>query len=196
AQLSNGCVCCSMMSDLPLTVAALMDENERLGRPPLNRIILETSGLSRPAPIIRQLLGLPLPFRITVLSTYDCVNGTLSGDQFEEAAAQLAAAQTIVLTKTDRIDPAQRRAVLETVRGLNPLARIVNEDRGRARVQSAFRAVVADERRFAEVIAQDTKASASHRRIGVFLARTQGPVEADDLFEWLDNLAAYCGPRL
>jgi len=195
AQLSNGCVCCSMMSDLPLTVAALMDENERLGRRPLRRIILETSGLSRPAPIIRQLLGLPVPFRISVLSTYDCVNGALTSDQFEEAAAQLAAAQTIVLTKTDRVAGPERLKAVELVGALNPLARVVDEDRGRERVRSAFK-FAAGETCFADIIARDRAVPSPHERAGVFIARPSAPTEPDRLFEWLDNLAAYCGPRL
>ncbi|HWK63784.1 MAG TPA: GTP-binding protein [Rhizobiaceae bacterium] len=196
AQLSNGCVCCSMMSDLPMTVAALMDENERLGRPPLRRIVLETSGLSRPAPIIRQLLGLPLPFRITVLATYDCVNGALAGERFEEAAAQLAAAQTIILTKTDRIDEAAREEAVRTLAALNPLTRVLDLDRGRDRVLSAFRSSGASDTRLAEVEARDDGTPAPHERAGVFLARPRGGIEIEMLLEWLDNLAAYCGPRL
>jgi len=202
AQLSNGCVCCSMMSDLPMTVAALMDENERLGRPPLRRIVLETSGLSRPAPIIRQLLGLPLPFRIAVLSTYDCMNGALNSDRFEEAAAQLAAAQTIVLTKTDKVGEAARRAAAEAAARLNPLALIVDGDRGPERVQAAFQTPVASETQFAKMAARNDIAitieeePSLHLRMKVFLARFKGPVAPGKLFEWLDNLAAYCGPRL
>lgn len=196
AQLSNGCVCCSMMNDLPVTVAALMDENERLGRPPLRRIILETSGLSRPAPIIRQLLGLPLPFRISVVSTYDCVNGALARQEFEEAAAQLAAAQTIVLTKLDCVSDAVRAEAVRAVEGINPLARIVDESESGRRVREAFKPTTAGIDRPADRIARDELVSSPHERIGVFLARAKDAVPADDLFEWLDNMAAWLGPRL
>lgn len=196
AQLSNGCVCCSMMSELPMTVAALMDENERLGRPPLRRIILETSGLSRPAPIIRQLLGLPLPFRLSVVSTYDCVNGALAREEFEEAAAQLAAAQTIVLTKLDCVSDTQRAEAVCTVQGINPLARIVDETESRWRVLEAFRPPSTGTDRLAERIAQNEVIYSPHERIGVFIARAKGAVPAEDLFEWLDNMAASLGTRL
>lgn len=196
AQLSNGCVCCSMMSDLPITVAALMDENERLGLPPLRRIILETSGLSRPAPIIRQLLGLPLPFRISVVTTYDCVNGALARDEFEEAAAQLAAAQTVVLTKLDCVSESVRAQALRTVAGINPLARIVDEKESGDRVREAFRPSPIGLDRLAESVAQEESDVTSHARIGVFLAQAREAVPADALFEWLDNMAAAFGPRL
>lgn len=196
AQLSNGCVCCSMMSDLPITVAALMDENERLGRPPLRRIILETSGLSRPAPIIRQLLGLPLPFRISVVTTFDCVHGGLSRDEFEEAAAQLAAAQTIVLTKLDCISESAHAHALRTVAGINPLARIVDETNSGARVRAAFRPSVMGLGQLEEYVARVEPDVMSHARIGVFLAQAREPVQTDALFEWLDNMAAALGPRL
>lgn len=101
--LANGCVCCSLRSGLVDTVNALLNAPRPDGRP-LARIILETSGLSRPGPIIASLADPELAshhLRLSVVTAYDCARGPLGDEQFEEAAAQFAAAQRIVLTKTD-----------------------------------------------------------------------------------------------
>jgi G3E family GTPase len=103
--LANGCVCCSLRSGLVDTVNALLNAPRPSGRP-LARIILETSGLSRPGPIIASLADPELAsrgLRLSVVTTYDCERGPLGDEQFEEAAAQFAAAQRIVLTKTDLV---------------------------------------------------------------------------------------------
>ncbi|ANN65131.1 GTP-binding protein [Bordetella bronchialis] len=107
--LANGCVCCSLRSGLVDTVHALLNAPRPDGRP-LARIILETSGLSRPGPIIASLADPELVgrgLRLCVVTTYDCARGPLGDEQFEEAAAQFAAAQRIVLTKTDLASPGE-----------------------------------------------------------------------------------------
>lgn len=138
--LANGCVCCAMRSSLVDTVVALLDARRPAGFGPLRRIILETSGVSRPGPIIAALADPELAqrrLRLAVVSTYDCVTGALQAERFDEASAQLAAAQRIVLTKLDLAgeqDIARHRAVIA---GINPLADIVHES---SRAQAARRA--------------------------------------------------------
>ncbi|WP_233237511.1 GTP-binding protein [Bordetella sp. LUAb4] len=160
--LANGCVCCAMRSSLVDTVAALLDARRPAGqqrgngtgpgygsehapelgpkREPLRRIILETSGVSRPGPILAALADPELAqrrLRVVVVSTYDCVTGALQAERFDEASAQLAAAQRIVLTKLDLADEqdiARHRAVIA---GINPLADIVEAS---SRLQAARRA--------------------------------------------------------
>ncbi|MGH7211642.1 MAG: CobW family GTP-binding protein, partial [Acetobacteraceae bacterium] len=88
AMLSNGCICCALVGDLERTVGALL-EARREG-PPLARIILEPSGVSKPGPILRSLVGLaPLRMRIGVTATLDC-RASVAVEGFEEAAAQWA----------------------------------------------------------------------------------------------------------
>ncbi|MGY4353013.1 G3E family GTPase [Bradyrhizobium sp. GM7.3] len=138
ATLDNGCVCCSLNSDLPHAILALLAEREAAGRQPLKRIIIETSGLSRPSPILRSLLDIRMPLRTTVLSTYDSEQGPDTTIRFEEAVAQLAAAQTIVLTKIDRVDRLASNRASEAAAYLNPLAAIVNEPDRAQRARLAF----------------------------------------------------------
>ena len=100
--LANGCVCCSLRSSLVFTVAAVLDTVRDPGSEPLRRIVLETSGLSRPGPIIASLADPELSrrgLRVSVLSTYDAERGSLNVETFDEAVAQLAAANRVVFTK-------------------------------------------------------------------------------------------------
>lgn len=200
-QLTNGCVCCSLMGDLPATIAALFDDNEARGNPPFERIVLETSGLSRPGSIIKSLLGFPVPFRVTVLTTYDLRRGSLGSDHFPEAAAQVAAAATVVLTKLDLVDDDAVEAARASIAALNPFAKLLIERDPAARARQAFAAREADPRSLLRRLGNGflegsrVAAGASHRA-RVLLARFREEVGAEELIEWLENLTGFCGDRL
>jgi G3E family GTPase len=186
AMLANGCVCCALGSDLAATVEELVDSR----RAPLRRIVLETSGLSRPGPILRGLAGLvALRLRVSVVSTFDCLRGAdVAG--FEEAAAQWAGAQALVLTKRDLATPAQVIAARAVAGGVNPLADIIDSDDRRACIHAAFAS-----RPSAPSMLPDV-AGPPHPRIAVLLVRWMAKPGWDDLAAWLDNLAGLLGERL
>src|SRR6185312_17101591 len=101
AMLSNGCICCQAGSDLAYTIDRLLATERPGASGPLRRIVLETSGLSKPGPVLRQLASLASHrLRVSVLATYDATRG-MEAAAFEEAAAQWAAAHRIAVTKTD-----------------------------------------------------------------------------------------------
>jgi G3E family GTPase len=191
AMLANGCVCCMLGSDLATTVEQLIDSRDA----PLRRIVLETSGLSKPGPILRSLASLAaLRLRVSVVATFDCVRGAdVAG--FEEAAAQWAGAQALVLTKRDLATPAQIDAARAMAGRVNPLADIVDfQDRG-ACICAAFAPRVPALFKVPEVAGQGGPGLA-HPRIAVLLVRW-GVVPAwDDVAAWLDNLAGLLGERL
>lgn len=191
--LSNGCICCQAGSDLALTVDALLAAERPVESGPLQRIILETSGLSKPGAILRQLASLAdYRMRITVVATFDATRGTESA-AFEEAAAQWAAAHRIVVTKADAIGQAGLARARAEVEALNPLAEIVaTADRAEA-VAAAFAPMV---RVLPMPVLPNAAAGAAHPRIAVRLARPAAGLEYDDLAAWLDNLAGAFGDRL
>ncbi|CAM3597789.1 CobW C-terminal domain-containing protein [Bordetella sputigena] len=213
--LANGCVCCSLRSGLVDTVHALLNAPRPDGRP-LARIILETSGLSRPGPIIASLADPELMgrgLRLCVVTTYDCARGPLGDEQFEEAAAQFAAAQRIVLTKTDLASPGEASSgeggVLALhaarARALNPLADIVAETDRTLAVERAFAplaAVTATDMALAALNAAGAAAIAArnavidHPRIRVWRGTVRQPVAWSAFSTWLDDLAGLCGDRL
>src|SRR5579875_1516825 len=193
ATLSNGCVCCQIGNDLQTTIDALLWA-PRPGAEPLRRIVLETSGLSKPGPVLRQLAGLPADrpehrLRVSVLATFDAASG-LSMAQFDEAAAQWAAAHRIVVTKADMVDAVRLAAAVEEVEGLNPLAEIVAGAVRADIVRAAFAPLAGGP------IREPPAPRASHPRVTVALARPTGVLRYDDLAAWLDNLAGALGSRL
>ncbi len=193
AMLSNGCICCQAGSDLAFTIDRLLATERPGATGPLRRIILETSGLSKPGPVLRQLAGLAAyRMRVSVVATFDATRGAETA-QFEEAAAQWAAAHRIVVTKADAVSADALARAAEEAASLNPLSEIVaTADRDRA-VAWAFAPLAANAPM--PVLPQGA-ATAAHPRIAVRLARPTGVLVYDDVASWLDNLAGALGERL
>ncbi|MGE7414915.1 CobW family GTP-binding protein [Methylobacterium tarhaniae] len=191
--LANGCVCCQMTSDLARTVEALLAAERPEASGPLRRIVLETSGLSRPGPVLRQFASLAgFPMRVSVVATYDALRGPDTA-AFEEAAAQWAAAHRIVVTKLDAA-PAERPGEARAeIAALNPLAEIVADPDRAAAVAAAF-APLSGAGLDPALLAQGR--DGAHPRVAVWLARPLAPLPYDDLAAWLDNLAGRLGERL
>jgi G3E family GTPase len=193
AMLANGYICCQAGSDLSYTVDRLLSTERPGATGPLRRIILETSGLSKPGPVLRQLASLAVHrLRVSVLATFDATRGPETA-AFEEAAAQWAAAHRIVVTKADAVSAETLARAREEIAALNPLSEIVaTADRDRA-VAAAFAPL-------AGIVPMpalpQAAAPAAHPRIAVRLARPTGVLAYDDLAAWLDNLAGALGERL
>lgn len=190
--LSNGCVCCQMTSSLAVTIAALLAADRPQASGPLRRIVLETSGLAKPGPILRSLAGLAaFPLRVTVLAAYDALRGTHIAD-FDEAAAQWAAAHRIIVTKVDMVSPERLAEAIAELNGLNPLAeKVCLADRGAAAL-AAFAPLVPGGAP-ADLPAESER---RHPRIAVRIARPATVPSYDTLAMWLDNLAGALGDRL
>ncbi|MBN8944882.1 MAG: GTP-binding protein [Rhizobiales bacterium] len=195
SMLANGCVCCQGSSDLAVAVEALLRAERPDATGPLKRIILETSGLSKPGPVLRSLSVLAehrMP--VSIVSTYDAARGRELAD-FPEALAQWAGAQALIVTKTDLL-AAEARAAAECEAGaVNPLARVIaGEQRGKA-LWDAIVAAGPREAGFDPPEAGPDDAGA-HPRIGVFLVRLAQEPAYEALAAWLDNLAGLLGDRL
>lgn len=192
AMLSNGCVCCQIGSDLAFTIDRLIMSPRPEGAGPLRRIILETSGLSMPGPVLRTLATLAEHrMRVAVIGTFDLTRGTeVAG--FDEAVAQWAASHRIVATKTDLIPAGDLAAAPAVIAAVNPLAEVVaSSERGSA-VLSAF-APLSSAPPLREISPDPSRA---HPRIALCLAKPAGEVAFSDLGDWLDNLAGALGERL
>lgn len=191
--LSNGCICCQAGSDLALTADSLLAAERPADAGPLRRIVLETSGLSKPGAILRQLASLAdHRLRVTVVATFDATRGTGTA-AFEEATAQWAAAHRIVVTKADAVEGDALARARSDIAALNPLADIVaTADRAHA-VAAAFAPVAGG---LPMPVLPGSAVGTAHPRIAVRLARPAGVLEYDDLAAWLDNLAGALGDRL
>lgn len=130
--MTTGCLCCTVSGDIRLTLLRLLDEAERDVGPAFDRVVIETTGLADPAPVLQAFLsdGVMLE-RFTlngVATAVDALNGADALDRFEEARRQAAVADPLIVTKADLAaacgrqgDPADLEARLAR---LNPNARL------------------------------------------------------------------------
>ncbi|MFZ1681992.1 MAG: GTP-binding protein [Rhizobiaceae bacterium] len=131
-ELSGGCLCCTMGSELSETLADLIDRMQTGRIRPLSRIVIETTGLADPAPVIRSIIGHPAlaaAIRLdAVVTVVDALNGALTLDEHPESVVQAALADRIVLSKTAGADARATGALVQRLRQLNPLAPILRGD--------------------------------------------------------------------
>jgi G3E family GTPase len=125
--LPSGCVCCALRGDLADELRDLLARRDAGELPAFERVVVETTGLASPAPIVSTLLSEPLVkhhYRLeAVVTTVDAQHGL----RHDESVRQAAAADRLVVTKTDLADPA---AVTARLRRLNPAAAIVESVHG------------------------------------------------------------------
>jgi G3E family GTPase len=126
--LGNGCVCCMTRTDLQAALRRLVFDRERGTVPPFRRVVIETSGLADPGPILQTFStdrALGGEFHIdVVLTVVDAVNGEGSLDAAAEARKQAIFADRLVISKTDLADGAAVGRLSQRLRALNPRAAI------------------------------------------------------------------------
>jgi G3E family GTPase len=129
--LQSGCLCCTLRGDLVAALESLLRDLDN-GRVVFRRIILETTGLADPAPVLQTAMAHPYllqRFRLDgVITVVDAVNAAATLDQHMESIKQVAVADRIVLTKTDLLgtenEPALQR-LMARLAALNPAAPIL-----------------------------------------------------------------------
>ena len=126
AVMANGCICCTVRSDLEATLRRLLAQRDGGEVPHFSRVLVETTGLADPAPIVQLLLNNPLVSHFVrldaVVTTVDAVHGAMQLDRHAEAVKQVALADRLLLTKTDLANGAPLRSAL---RALNPAAPMI-----------------------------------------------------------------------
>jgi G3E family GTPase len=127
--LNAGCLCCTVRGDLVKALRTLFLRRVRNEVPPFERVMIETTGLADPAPILQTLMTDPLiaaRYRLDgVVTLVDAAHGQAALDAQPEAVKQAAVADRIVMTKSDLASSSQIAALWERLRSLNPSALIV-----------------------------------------------------------------------
>ena len=125
--LRSGCICCTLRGDLADELRDLLGRRERGEIPPFRRVVVETTGLADPAPIVYTLLSEPVVRHHygleTVVATVDAVHGL----RHEESVKQVAIADTLVVTKGDLAETAP---VVGRLEELNPTADVIEASFG------------------------------------------------------------------
>jgi len=126
--LGNSCVCCITRTDLQLALRGLLFERERGTVPNFARIVIETSGLADPAPILQTFStdrALGGEFHIDVmLAAADAVNGEATLERAAEARKQVILADRLVVTKADLATPGALECLTRRLQNLNSRAAI------------------------------------------------------------------------
>lgn len=124
--MDGGCVCCTVRGDLVDTLRDLFVNRTRGRVPEFERVVLETTGLADPAPIIHTLMNDPIlaaRYRLDgVISTVDAVHGFGQLDVNPESVKQAAVADRIIITKSDAAAPGAVEALEERLARINPAA--------------------------------------------------------------------------
>jgi len=127
--LPNGCICCTVQSDLINALRELLFGRGRTGIARFPRVLIETTGLADPAPVVQALIRDPFVmqhYRLDgIVTLVDAVFGMSQIDVHPEAVKQIAVADRLVLTKTDLATVANRDALLARLGSLNPAAPLI-----------------------------------------------------------------------
>ncbi len=127
--LNNGCLCCTVRSDLIHTIGTLFQKQAKGQIPPFDRIVVETTGLADPAPILHTLMtdqALATRLRLDgIITVVDAVAGLATLDRHIEAAKQAAVADRLLLSKIDLAAPAEVDRLKEKLQAINPAAAIL-----------------------------------------------------------------------
>lgn len=138
--LASGCLCCTVRGDLVEGLEQLLRRMDNGVIPPFRRVVIETTGLADPAPILHVLMMHPylvMRFRLDgVVTVVDAVNGLSTLDEHPESVRQAAISDRIVLTKTDLLDSPERVTGAEALRArlrvLAPGAPVLDAAQGQA----------------------------------------------------------------
>jgi G3E family GTPase len=189
--VEGGCLCCTVRGDLVRTAGELLARRAR-GEADFERIVVETTGLADPAPILNALMTdreIADALRLeSVIATVDCAAGGATLDAHPESVKQAALADRIVLTKADLADST---ALAERLRRLNPAAPQFTALHGAVDASLLFNAFVHDKHNWT--------VDESHlhtEEVTTFCLRRSEPLHAVTLALFLKLLAEHCGARL
>jgi G3E family GTPase len=216
--LQSGCLCCTLRGDLVQAFESLLRDldNQRIV---FRRVILETTGLADPAPVLQTVMAHPylvMRFRLDgVITLVDAIHGSSALDEHAEAVKQAAVADRIVLTKTDLIDTPEQAEALARLRSrlrtLNPHAPILDAAAGEATPARLTNCGLYDPQRkipdVARWLGEEAYAEHAHHarhhdvnrhddRIRAFAFATEQSIAAATFDMFLDLLRSVHGPNL
>ncbi len=130
--LENGCLCCTVRSDLIATMNSLYHDRAKGELPDFNNVVIETTGLAEPGPIIQAFLSEPtldgLYRVVNVVTVVDAVNWNVTAERHDEALRQVALADDILISKLDMKGDKTYAALASQLQAINPAAKISKVD--------------------------------------------------------------------
>jgi G3E family GTPase len=218
--LQSGCLCCTLRGDLVTALENLLRDLDN-GRVNFHRVVLETTGLADPAPLLQTAMAHPylvMRYRLDgVVTVVDAINGGATLDQAMESVKQVAVADRLVLTKRDLVDTPERRdahdELMTRLKALNPAALVLDAVTGEATADKLLNCGLYDPaRKIPDVgrwLADEAYAAAQHphehhhhdvnrhdARIRAFTFATDAPIPGATFEMFIDLVRSLHGPKL
>ena len=210
-EMDNGCVCCTIRGDLVKTLRDIAWRFSRDGQRQFQHVLIETTGLADPAPIIHTLMTHPQiapKYRLDgIVTTVDLATSMQTLDQHPEAIKQAAMADVLLLTKSDLVTEDRRDALLNRLHELNPAAPLYQVRNGEIEANKLLNlGLFTPNRKTADVVRwlkEEAYASSAFRPVLVpqavgkkpFMQRlsiTQQPTAGHDVNRHNDHIHAFC----
>lgn len=216
--IADGCLCCTANGQLAEALMSLFQRAQRR-QIALQRVVIETTGLAEPGPILQQLFKQPqLRERFvvdSVVTLVDAVNAPETLDGHDIGVQQITGADRLLLTKADLVDEADAQRLERRLSAMNPDALVERVRNGAAKPEQLFSGAhrraaagvafgklfaMADQLRLAPVAPASAGSGSGHtpaeQDIQTFSLILEEPVAAGAFYEWLEFLRALCGPSL
>jgi len=202
-ELQTGCLCCKVRSDLAQTLADMLDRRDQGRLPPFERVVIETSGLADPAPILQTLMiDAKIAGRLVlggVVTTVDAVNGASTLGREEISVKQVALADRLVVTKSDLAIGTQPQ-LIGRLKELNPAAPVLRAHYGALDPRRLFDAGLYDPGTKSldarSWLAEKAHAHRHDAEITTYALVREEPIRAVTLALFLETLAEHCGSDL
>jgi G3E family GTPase len=202
-EISNGCVCCTVRADLVASVKELLARTQGKTHGKLDRLIVETSGLADPAPVLQTFLADPdLRESVELESVVTVVDAHHFAQQLQDEIVreQVAFADVIVINKTDLVDGDALLQLEQQVRALNPTAAITTADHSRLPADSllgvrrfSLPALLEIEPDLLDESAHDHEHDASIQSCALV---ESGALDPDRFNRWINQLVQQHGQQL
>lgn len=206
--LNNGCLCCAVRGELVETLAQAARDRRDGTVPAFDRILIETTGLADPVPIVQTIVSdedLSRIYRLdSVIGLVDAVHALSQLEANPEAVKQVAVADLLLLTKTDLADTATVRDVEARVSAVNAGAELARSVHGDVEPQRLFghsarigRSEADIARWLGQHVAREGRTYTPHgHEVATFTLYHDEPATRSGLATWLSMLAGFKGPQL
>ena len=192
-EMNNGCICCTVRGDLIRIISKLLERREHF-----DHLIIETTGLADPAPVIQSFFVDEILYKQTELdAVVTVVDAKYIQDHWDssEAQEQIAFADVILINKTDLVSQEQIKELTDKIRSLNAIAKIQPTQNCKIDIDSIF-GIGAFDLKNALTIDPQFLAEAAHEHdesIASVAIAKEGIVNGDQLNRWLNQLVQAIG---
>ncbi len=200
-ELNNGCLCCTVRVDLIDTLTKLAKAKLGLeeGRKDFDRVVIETTGLADPLPLIQTFL---LDEVVATCYELDAIVTVVDGKHIEKqlgylplAAEQIALADILILNKCDLLTKEEKKVVKKKIASLNQEAKILDAIQSDISLSELFGKN--SFRRLPEDFLKEEHAHEDHLHdITSVVVRSSQPIKIDALYQWLGEVIEKAGPDL